>query len=225
MFVLIGGAGTVGAALAAELARNRHDVVAIDSDRQTCEDLTSRTGVVALHGNATESEILEQAGIRKAEVAVATMRSDGTNLAFSLLARRYGVMRIFSRMRRAESQPAFDLAGVTKTLPITDLFLNRLVIEIERPNVQHVATFGQGKANIVIFRVTKGSLAADKSVAELTRMKGFPSECVIAGIYRDVTGDFIFPRGSAKFRADDQVFVAAGVEAVRQAGTFFSGRD
>jgi len=221
MFILIGGAGIVGGALAEQLARNKHDVVAIDSDRQACEDLTARTGVVAVHGNATDAEILEQAGVGKADVAVATMRSDGSNLAFSLLARRYGVKRIFSRMRRRQSKPAFDLAGVTKTLAITDVFLNRLVIEIERPNVQHVATFGEGKANIVIFRVTEGSPAADKSVAELTQMKDFPGDCVIAGIYREVTGDFIFPRGSAKFRADDQVFVAAGVEAVRKASEFF----
>jgi len=221
MFILIGGAGIIGGALAEQLACNKHDVVAIDSDRQACEDLTARTGVVAVHGNATDAEILEQAGVGKADVAVATMRSDGSNLAFSLLARRYGVKRIFSRMRKRQSKPAFDLAGVTKTLAITDVFLNRLVIEIERPNVRHVATFGEGKANIVIFRVTQGSPAADKSVAELTQMKHFPDDCVIAGIYREVTGDFIFPRGSAKFRADDQVFVAAGVEAVRKASEFF----
>ncbi|MHC4715100.1 MAG: TrkA C-terminal domain-containing protein [Planctomycetota bacterium] len=71
-------------------------------------------------------------------------------------------------------------------------------------------------------RVTEGSAAADRSVAELTKMKDFPSECVIAGIFREVTGEFIFPRGNEKCRVDDQVFLAAGVEAVRKAAAFFS---
>lgn len=222
MFIIIGGAGIVGGGLAERLAANKHDVVVIDSDRQVCEDLTARTGIVAVYGSATDAEILEQAGISKADVAVASMSSDGDNLAFSLLSRRYSVPRIFSRMRRPQTKPAFDLAGVTKTLSITDMFLTRLVLEIERPNLQTVATFGEGKANIVILRVTEGAPAADKSVAELTQMKGFPADCVIAGIFREVTDDFIFPRGNQKFRVDDQVFVAAGDEAVRKAAEFFA---
>jgi trk system potassium uptake protein TrkA len=222
MFIIIAGAGIVGGALAEQLARDKHDVVVVETNRQACEDLTARTGVVAVHGSATDGEVLEQAGISKADVAVGAMGIDGDNLAFSLLARRYEVPRIFSRMRKSQSKPAFDLAGVTKTLAITDVFLNRLVLEIERPNLHHVATFGDGKANIVIARVMEGSGAADKSVAELTQMKDFPSECVIAGIYREVTGDFIFPRGSQKFRVDDQVFIAAGVEGVRKAAGFFA---
>lgn len=222
MFIIIGGAGLVGEALAEQLARNKHDVVVIDRDRQVCEDITATTGVVAVCGSATDSEVLEQAGIKKADVAVAAMRHDGDNLAFSLLARRWDVPRVFARMQKRQTKPAFDLAGVTKTLSITDVFLSRLVLEIERPNLQHVATFGDGKANIVILRVTEGARAADKSVAELTQMDDFPSECVIAGIFREVTGEFIFPRGNQKFRTDDQVFVAAGVDAVRKAAEFFA---
>ncbi len=222
MFVIIGGAGIVGGNLAEALARNKHDVVVIEIDRQVCEDLTARTGVVAVNGSAIDAEVLEQAGITKADVAVGAMRNDGNNLAFCLLARRYGVPRIFSRMRQRSSKPAFELAGVTKTLSITQVFLDRLVLEIERPNVQHVATFGDGKANVVIVRVREDSAAADKSVAELTQMKEFPSDCVIAGIFREATGEFIFPRGNQKFRVEDQVFIASGVEAVRKAAEFFS---
>ncbi len=222
MFIIIGGAGMIGGGLAAELARNKHDVVVIDSDKRVCEDLTADTGVVAVNGSATDPEVLEEAGIKKADVAVAAMRHDGDNLAFSLLARRYEVPRIFSRMQKTQSKPAFDLAGVTKTMAIVDAFLSQLVLEIERPNLQHVATFGNGKANIVILRVTDGSRAADKSVAQLTQMKGFPSDCVIAGIFRETTDEFIFPRGNQKFRVDDQVFMAAGDDAIRNAGGFFA---
>jgi trk system potassium uptake protein TrkA len=222
MFIVIGGAGMVGGGLAEQLALNKHDVVVIDSKKEVCQDLTARTGVVAVFGSATDADVLEQAGIKKADVAVGAMRLDGDNLAFTLLARRYGVTRIYTRIRKRSNQPAFDLAGVTKTLAITDIFLNRMILEIERPNLQHVATFGEGQANIVILRVLEGALAADKTVAELTQMKDFPSDCVIAGIFREVTGDFIFPRGNQKFRDDDQVFVAAGVEAVRKAAEFFT---
>ena len=222
MFIIIGGAGMVGGGLAKELALHKHDVIVVDADRRVCEDLSATTGVVAVNGSATDADVLEQAQIRKADIAVAAMRNDGDNLAFSLLARRYEVPRIFSRMRSPRNKPAFDLAGVTKTLAITDMFLNQMVLEIERPNLHTVATFGGGKANIVILRLAEGAPAEDKSVAELTSLKDFPSECVIAGIFREATGEFVFPRGSQKFRADDQVFVAAGVDAIRRAGSFFT---
>ena len=223
MFIVIGGTGMVGELLAQELAKNRHDVVAIDRDRQVCEDLTARTGVVAVCGSATDPEILEQADIRKADVAVAAMRYDGDNLAFCLLAKSYGVPRIISRISKSQSKPAFDIAGATKTMAIADVFLHQMVLEIEQPHLQSVATFGRGKANIVILRVTEGSQAVDKSVAELTKLKKFPNECVIAGIFRETTDEFIFPRGNQKFRLDDQVFMAADVDAVRQASEFFAG--
>ena len=212
----------MGSTLAERLAHNKHDVVAIDTDKSVCEDLTARTGIVAVHGSATDVDCLEQAGITRADVAVAAMRDDGDNLAFSLLSRRFDVPRIFARIRKNQSKPAFDLVQGTKTLSITDVFLNQLVFEIERPNLQHVATFGNGKANIVIAKVTAGSIAEGKSVAELTRIKGFPGDCVIAGIYREETGEFIFPRGSQRFQAEDHVFLAAGVDAIRAAAGFFT---
>jgi len=222
MYILIGGAGLMGSSLAERLAHNKHDVVAIDSDKSVCEDLTSRTGIVAVCGSATDVDVLEQAGIERADIAVAAMRDDGDNLAFSLLARRFDVPRIFARIRKSQSKPAFDLVGGAKTLSINDIFLNQMVFEIERPNLHHVATFGNGKANIVIARVTEGSIADGKTVAEVTRLKNFPGDCVIAGIFREETGEFIFPRGNQQFRTDDHVFLAAGVDAIRAAAGFFT---
>ena len=75
MYIVIAGAGLVGCGLAKALVASRHDVVVVDPDKSVCEWVASHLGALALNGSATNIEILEQAGIEKADVAVATMRS------------------------------------------------------------------------------------------------------------------------------------------------------
>ena len=56
MRIVVAGAGLAGRRLIAGLTANRHDVSAIDLNRDICELVSSKLGVVALCGNATEFE-------------------------------------------------------------------------------------------------------------------------------------------------------------------------
>ena len=133
MFVVIAGGGLVGSSVAQVLVENRHDVVVIDREPAVCEHVAARIGALAIHGTATDIEILEESGIRKAEVAVAAMPTDADNLAFSLLARNFGVPRIIVRMRNPRYEAAYKSAGVTRVINVRDLFVRQLVLEIEQP--------------------------------------------------------------------------------------------
>ena len=48
-------------------------------------------------------------------------------------------------MRNARYEDAYKLAGVIRTINVADLFVRQLVLEIEQPKLQHVASFGRGK--------------------------------------------------------------------------------
>ena len=224
MYIVIAGAGLIGTGLAAQLAAKRHDVVLIDQDLDACHDASARTGVLAVHGNATDVDILENAGIEKADVAAATMRHDGDNLAFCLLAKSYGVSRIYARIRKAHSESTYELAGVTRTVSTTDVFVESLLLEIEEPMLRHVAILGKGKANVVIVRVPKDCAAAGHTVVDLAQHTAFPKECVISGIYRQSSDAFIFPRGDCVIEEGDQVFLTANMENIRKAAKLFCTR-
>jgi len=220
MYIVIAGGGVIGRGLAARLVENRHDVVVIERERNVCEDLTARLGVLAIQGSATRIDLLEEAGIRKAEVAIAATPSDADNLAFALLARNFEVPRIIARMRDPRYEAAYKTAGVTKAVHVGDLFVRQLVLEIEHPTLRPVASFGRGEATIVVATLPENASAHGMTVREITEDRRFPTECVIAGVYRAESEEFIFPRGDVALHAGDQIFLAANTDEVTRAAAF-----
>jgi len=220
MYIVIAGAGLVGRGLAEQLAKAKHDVVVIERDREICERLTSHLGVMAVCGSATSVDILEQAGISKADVAIATMRVDADNLAFSLLAKGARVGRIIARTRDRRYQSAYEEAGVTATIHVAEVFVSQLLLEIEEPHIRQVATFGGGKASIVVDTIPDGAAVAGKTLSEIAASAKFPSECIVTGIYRPRTHEFVIPGGKAQVHAGDRVFLVAASPNLKKASKF-----
>jgi len=220
MYVVIAGGGLMGRALARRLAENKHDVVVIDQDRAACEAVSSRIGVLAIHGGATSIDILEDAGIKKADVAVGAMPVDADNLAFTLLARNFDVPRVMVRMRNPRYETAYKLAGVTWCVNVSELFVRQLAVEIEQPEFRQVATFGSGKAAIVVSVVPEDASVHGMTVEAIAKSQDFPDECVIAGIFREEEEKFIFPRGAIEIRSGDRVFLAADTDNLGRAADF-----
>jgi len=220
MYILIAGGGLLGQGLARRLVRARQDVVVVEQDRAVCEHISARIGALAIHGSATDIDILEEAGIKKTDVAVSALPFDADNLAFAVLARNFHVPRVIARMRNPRYESAYKLAGVSRVCNISDMFVDQLVLEIEQPSLRQVASFGDGKASIVVALIPEGALTDGMSVKEIAEAEGFPRECVIAGIYRREIQQFVFPRGAAHVRAGDQVFLAASADNIRQAVRF-----
>lgn len=220
MYVVIAGGGLIGATLARRLIENRHDVVVIEQDKSVCEQIAARSGALAIHGTATDILILEEAGLRKADVAVATLPYDAGNLAFALLAREFEVPRILARMRSPRYKTAYKLAGVTRAIAIGDLFVRDFLFEIEQPDLRQVATFGGGKGCIVVAVVPEGSVVHGKTVMEIGRHEEFPDQCLITGIFRQEDDEFIIPRGGIEVRSGDNVFLTADADNIRKAAAY-----
>ena len=99
MYIVITGGGMVGGGLVRMLLDNKHDVVLIEKNKETCDKLYAETGVVAINGSATSIEALNEAGINKADVLVAATGQDADNLACAILAKSFEVPQIIVRMR------------------------------------------------------------------------------------------------------------------------------
>ena len=71
MNIIIAGSGRVGLTLARQLSAEGHDLTIIDEDFSVLESSMERFDVGAVHGNCASLEVLEQAGVKEAELLIA----------------------------------------------------------------------------------------------------------------------------------------------------------
>jgi len=106
MFVLIVGAGRVGAAVAKRALARGHEVSVLDEDPLSHERLVEvegRTwedaGGIFTVGTALEVDALIEAGVQRADVFIASTDGDNTNLTVAqIVKRRFGIEKVLCRV-------------------------------------------------------------------------------------------------------------------------------
>jgi trk system potassium uptake protein TrkA len=124
MHALIIGGGQVGSYLAQMLAEQGHRVTVLEA-RETALAALERAapGARRLQGSGTDPGLLEQAGIRTAEVVAAMTGADETNLVVAGLARvAFGVPKVVARVNNPHNAWMFTPAmGVDVALNQADV--------------------------------------------------------------------------------------------------------
>ena len=220
MRIVVAGAGLAGRRLIARLSAGRHDVVAVDLNREICELVSSKLGAIAICGNATDVSVLEEAEIERSDVAVALMRQSADNLAFSLLAKGAGVKRIISRMPNPKYRQAYEYAGVTSIIDVVGLFLEQLLLEIEHPGIHQLVGFASGNGVVATLKIPRVSRGEGKSVQDIATDRRFPEDCVIAGLVRGRESRFVTPGRTERILAGDQVLLCGTPDSVTKAADY-----
>lgn len=121
MHAVVVGCGRVGSALARDLADAGWDVAVVDTDETSMELLPDDWHHPFVVGHALDGTVLEEAGIRDADVFVAATGGDNTNVVVAQVAKhRYEVPSVAARIHdpaRAEfySGRGFELVSPTRT--------------------------------------------------------------------------------------------------------------
>ena len=182
MYVLVAGGGHMGTHLVTRLAAEGHDTAIIDLDREVTERIFAEHGIVVFTGSATDLTVLEQAGLKRADVAVAMTGKDEANLAFCLLASYFGVPRLLARMLNTQYEVPYRLVGATKIHSEADILVGSFLTSIEFPEVG--ALMPVGKAELVVFELKLPAAApvAGKTIAEIVKSDDFPRPCLFIGV-------------------------------------------
>jgi trk/ktr system potassium uptake protein len=220
MRVLIVGVGRAGLSIAQHLSASGHEVTVIDRDRSITERASERYGLIALAGDATDTEVLEDAEIARADVVVALLQRDAENLAVALLARAAGVERVMVRMRDKAYLPVYIKAGVDRLFSETDVLIGALATAIEHDAVRHAMLLGNGESVAFEIAIPANSAIAGRSVSDLASDAGFPRSCVFAALYRS-DGIVEGPRGSSLVPAGATVLLVARRDELKQTIEFF----
>ncbi len=219
MYIIIAGGGVVGSSITKKLVRD-HDVVVIDEKQSVAEKVYAKYGAVSVVGNATNIDVLKDAGIKKAEVAIGVMDTDSNNLSFTLLAKNFGVEKILVRMRNPEYKNAYEMAGATNVGAVNEMLVDNFIIDIEEPSIRKVISIGEGNAEVSIVTLNDNFVRSGHTVSEIVNSEGFPTDCVIAGIFDQDSRKLRIPKGDTKIYNNDQIFLVATRENMEKAADF-----
>jgi voltage-gated potassium channel len=166
------GFGRVGRQVAREFALEGVPFVVIDNDPDRVEECLAEDRFAML-GEASDDDILEEVGIRRAKGLVAAVNSDAANVFVVLSARKINPnLHIVARASSDESAAKLEIAGADRTLSPYAVGGRRLASLATQPLIVDfldVVTRGEKGIEFRLeeFGVPKESPLANHTIAEL----------------------------------------------------------
>lgn len=221
MNIIIAGAGDVGCHLAKMLAGENHNLTVIDSNPERLTTISEEADVVTIHGNPTSIDMLEKAGVRKADLFVSVFpdADQYVNIVSALLAKQMGATKVTARINNAEylsheNKLLFTELGIDLLFYPEKIAATEILELVKQAETSEFAEFAHGKLQLIVFRLEEYASIIDKTILEYVTDKDNPPFRIVAVSRGDQT---LIPTGETRFRLHDQVFVVTKKENIELA--------
>lgn len=166
--VIIIGAGRSGRFLAPMLDKEGFQVKIFDKDHERCLQVAElMDDGLAIHGDGTDIDLLEQEGIADADVVICLTDDDRLNLMLALIAKHLGAKKTIVRVSRIEYGGLMEKVGVDIVLS-TRLLSAGEVLAFARGGVVSVSLLEGAKAEAVEVIVQEGAPVIGKRLMDLS---------------------------------------------------------
>jgi len=209
LYLVIVGAGTVGAPLCSSLVATGHEVFALDLDATRVSALEKALGSVAGIGDGTTMRSLADAGTARAGVFIAVTGRDEDNLAACQLAKaRFNVSRTIALVNSPDNAPLFELLGVDVVVSATDLVLSHIAGALPaHPLVRLMPVTGRSK-EIVGIKVPAGATVVGKPLNQIPVPYGGVISLVIGR-----NGSTEVPTPETVIESEDEIIAVTPLES------------
>lgn len=153
MYIVIAGGGKIGEYLAMVLLKSGNEVAIIEKNASIADRLSMllQGRYLVIRGDGCDSKFQEDAGIRKADVFVATTGQDDNNLVSCEIAQRvFSVPRCVARVNAPKNQRIFRALGI-ESVSSTELIANLIEEETLMGSVSTVSSLTHG--NVLLAEV------------------------------------------------------------------------
>lgn len=209
MNVVITGAGRVGYNLASFLTADGHDVTIIENDEKLCNYAASELDALIIGGNASDTNILDEANVDKADVFVASTGNDETNLLICALVKKYNIPKIIARVSDPNHSNAFKDIGVDSVINPELAAANYLEKMIIRPNIADLAVLGEGDAELLELTIRSVDIIG-KRIGDLSPTDNF----IIVAIYENE--NIVIPMPEMVLKKDMKISVLVKTTFVKE---------
>ena len=207
MPIVIVGGGGVGYELARNLSEKQQDVVVIEKNIIKARRFTESLDVMVIEDNGANAAVLEQAGIKSAEMLIAVTHVDEVNIIACMLAKQYNVPITVGRIRNMGYSNESSI--LTPGQLGIDIMINPervAAMEISKmlhfPDATEVEYFNQGKVMMIGVVVDAEAGITDVPLHKLP----LGPDCIVVGI-SDNQGKFMIPGGRDVIRPGNKIYL------------------
>ena len=217
MRILIIGGGQTGGSLASHLCEDGHDVVVVDPDPDVLATLESHLDLMTVRGDGADPDVLERAGVARADLLVAATPRDDTNLLACIFAHQRGVPRTVARVSSpayaASRHVDFAALGVSLLVNPASEHARDLVNAIRLPGSLETDNLLDGRVLVVGMPVHMDSPLLGKHLRDFADA---PWIRHIRFFAVSRSGDVTTPTGNTSFQVGDNVYFAGEPAAVHE---------
>lgn len=200
MYIIIIGGGKVGYFLAKRLIAGKHIVSIVDKDSQLCEDIARELQALVIHGDGCDPHILEQAGIKRADVLAAVTGDDEDNLIACQLAKEiFNIQRTVARVNNPDNEHTFSQLSIDVPVDSTKIIAKIIEEEVSLSDIVNLMSFKHGKLSIVRVDLPSDSPVINKHIQEIQ----LPPDSVFVSIVRGE--EVIIPKGNTVLEPGDDI--------------------
>jgi trk system potassium uptake protein TrkA len=219
MYIIVVGAGQIGQPLIEIATTEQNEVVVIENDEDRAEAAARQFDCLVLNDDATELDVLEEAGVERADAVISTTDEDATNIMICLLATEQEVPAVVSVVHNPEHMRLFRRIGVTTMENPQRLIAEYLYRAVKRPSIEDYMRVGE-RAEVFEITVDEDAPLAGKTLTEAADADLLGPEMLIVAIERNGE-EPITPKGSTRIRAGDQLAVYSGEGATPEVTDVF----
>ncbi len=217
MHIILVGGGNLGKNLSARLDNLGHEIVVVEKEKETADELASNSDFTVVYGDGTDIEILKDADAESADALAAITDSDETNLMVCKIAEDLGISRIVTRVNKSENVRMFEDVGADTVINSVSATTGLFEKALTGPSLYGILSLGSGNVEVTEVRVSGNSKSIGKPIKDLK----LPELCTIAIITRN---DEIIPaRGDTKLLEGDRVILAGKSEDIQSVSKDLGG--
>jgi voltage-gated potassium channel len=218
--VIVCGGGRLGTSIVESLREKHAHIVVIDRDRHSLARWSDGVQVVPIAGDATDDEVLKEAGVDRAAVLVAALNDDAANVFLTLSARGLNPnITLFAKADDPATMRKLERAGCNHPFSPGLVTGHRIAAQIMRPTVTQILALTRetGSTELSIDEVPARALGVDSS-RRLRDLSVWGTGHLLVLAVHHPGGEVAFPpREETLVHPDDLIVLMGKSEALQAA--------
>ena len=217
--VMIVGGGKTGFYLADKLSEFGIAVKVIEKSKERCYYLSTHLDdVMILHGDATDTALLEEENIDEMDAFVTATGFDEENLLLALMAKQRGIEDVISKVSRQSYKNLIEKMGIDMALNPLDIITSTILRYVQGSKRIISSLLIQGQAEIMEIIASDEMKLTNVTLSELD----LPDGVLIAAIHRG--NRVIIPDGNTVILPDDKVTIFCLLSDIAEVESQFKPR-